>query len=52
MKRKIIIILGFLFLSAAILLTPLVFGFGKTGKDIKVLGKNYSLLNKSKSRAN
>jgi vancomycin resistance protein YoaR len=46
MKKKLIIIISGIFLLGAGILTPLAFGFGKTGKETKVLGKDYSLLNK------
>ncbi|MFA6007258.1 MAG: VanW family protein [Candidatus Shapirobacteria bacterium] len=46
MKKKIIVIISCLFLLGVGILTPLAFGFGKTGKETKVLGKDYSLLNK------
>jgi len=46
MKNRVLIIIGGLFLLMAGILTPLVFGFGKTGKGTTVLGKDYSLLGK------
>ncbi len=46
MKNKILIIISVLFLVLASFLAPLGFGFGKTGKETTVLGKNYSLLSK------
>lgn len=46
MKNKILIIISILFLILASFLAPLGFGFGKTGKETTVLGKNYSLLGK------
>lgn len=46
MKNKILIIISILFLALASFLAPLGFGFGKTGKETTVLGKNYSLLGK------
>jgi len=46
MKNKILIILSVLFLITAGIISPLAFGFGKTGKGTTVLGKDYSLLGK------
>lgn len=46
MKNKILIVISILFLVLASFLAPLGFGFGKTGKETTVLGKNYSLLSK------
>ena len=46
MKNKMLIIISVLFLILASFLAPLGFGFGKTGKETTVLGKNYSLLSK------
>lgn len=46
MKNKILITISILFLILASFLAPLGFGFGKTGKETTVLGKNYSLLGK------
>ncbi|MBU1117447.1 VanW family protein [Patescibacteria group bacterium] len=46
MKNKILIIFSMFFLLAAGILAPMAVGFGKTGKETKVLGKDYSLLNK------
>lgn len=45
MKTKLYIIGTFFFLFITISL-PLAFGFGKTGKNITILGRDYSLLNK------
>lgn len=46
MKNKILITFSIIFLIIASFLAPLGFGFGKTGKETTVLGKNYSLLGK------
>lgn len=46
MKNIILITISILFLIIASILAPLGFGFGKTGKETTVLGKNYSLLGK------
>jgi len=46
MKNKILVIISILFLISASILAPLGFGFGKTGRETTVLGRNYSLLNK------
>lgn len=46
MKNKVLIIIAILFLLIVGGLTPLVVGFGKTGKGTTVLGKDYSLLGK------
>lgn len=46
MKKKVLIIIGVLVVVAAAGISPLAFGFGKTGRETKILGKDYSLLNK------
>lgn len=47
MKSKIfLIIISAVFLLSLFIFLPLAFGFGKTGKNIRVLDKDYSLLNK------
>lgn len=46
MRKKILIFGGILILLVVITLTPLAFGFGKTGRETNILGKDYSLLNK------
>jgi vancomycin resistance protein YoaR len=45
-KRIFLITLGLIILIILAFSLPLAFGFGKTGKNIHVLGKDYSLLNK------
>ncbi len=44
--NKVIIAFEVLILIILIISLPLAFGFGKTGKNITVLGNDYSLLNK------
>lgn len=46
MRKKILIFGGILVLLGIVILTPLAFGFGKTGRETKILSKDYSLLNK------
>lgn len=46
MKKKIIIGFSVALLIGTALLAPLAFGFGKSGKETKILNKDYSLLNK------
>jgi vancomycin resistance protein YoaR len=46
-KKTFFYTLLFAFVAFLIFSLPLVFGFGKTGKNTEVLGKDYSLLTKS-----
>jgi vancomycin resistance protein YoaR len=46
-RKKIIIISSIILAILISLILPLCLWFGKTGQDTKILGKNYSLLNKS-----
>ncbi|HWS49189.1 MAG TPA: VanW family protein [Candidatus Methanoperedens sp.] len=47
MKNKVLIVISLSFLLIAGILAPLAFGFGKTGKETTVLGRDYSLLSKT-----
>ena len=44
--NKTVVIIELFILLILIICLPLAFGFGKTGKNISVLGKDYSLLSK------
>ena len=46
-RKKIIIIFSITLAILISLILPLCLWFGKTGQDTKILGKNYSLLNKT-----
>lgn len=51
MKKKILIGISIVFLIGAALLAPLAFGFGKSGRETKILNKDYSLLSKKEIMA-
>lgn len=47
LKKTLFYTLLFGFIAFCFFTLPLVFGFGKTGKNTQILGKDYSLLSKS-----
>lgn len=51
MKKKILFGISIVFLIGAALLAPLAFGFGKSGRETKILNKDYSLLSKKEIMA-
>ena len=46
-KKTLFYTFIFSLIAAAILISPLIIGFGKTGKNTFVLNKDYSLLSKA-----
>ena len=49
-KKILVAIVIILSILGTILLLPLALAFGKSGRDTKVLGRNYSMLSKKKFR--